>query len=117
MRTHMLDVQGPANHRFQTWIFLHGTRNTELGFAQIPDAWREAKPQHVHQREHVVREAGGVRPKADAPDGYPSTTGSPPLIARFRNSTFHSLFSCSRQSLSGQPGAVSMRCMNEKATP
>lgn len=56
----MLDVQGAADHCFQPRVVLRGAGNIEFGFVQIPDARREAKSQHVHQREHVVRKAGGA---------------------------------------------------------
>lgn len=61
MRAQVLDVQGTADHGLQPWIIRNGARNVQLRVAEVANAWREAKAQRMHQREHVVREAGGVR--------------------------------------------------------
>ena len=60
MRAHMLEVQGAAGHGLQPRAFLYGSRNVQLCVTQVGYPWREAKSEHVHQREHMVVEADRV---------------------------------------------------------
>lgn len=61
MGAHMLDVQSASDHGLQPRIFPNCPGNLQLGIAQIADTRREAESQYMHEREHVVREAGRVR--------------------------------------------------------
>ena len=60
MSAQVLDVQTAADHGAERRVVRYLAGHVQLGVAQVADAWREAEPEQVHQREHVVREPGGV---------------------------------------------------------
>lgn len=61
MHALMLDIRVPPIMVYKPFVFVGGSWNVQFRVAQVAYPGRESKSEHVHQREHVVGEAGRVR--------------------------------------------------------